>query len=156
MVGSHFSLQIVQTLKCMTTRGFEVFWSDFYLVNNTLGIFFVKYWASRKILMLPWLRKDKGHLISWAILLQLIFYTWCYPSKRAANFSRVLFNNTFMIPPSLQNYRQRRGGSRSTMSKLQVCVTCEKFLSIAVSLIIKQTRSLFRLSSDVQQVHRIS
>lgn len=49
--------------------------------------------------MLPWLRKDKGHLISWAILLQLIFYTWCYPSKRAAKFSRVLFNNTFMIPP---------------------------------------------------------
>lgn len=41
------------------------------------------------MLVLPVLEKDKDHLISRAILLQLILGTWCHLSKRAGNFSMI-------------------------------------------------------------------
>lgn len=96
------------------------------------------------------LRKDKDHLISRAILLQLILDTWCYSSKRAANFSMMFFNNTFTVPQFCKNFRQRRDfffkGRLNVQSHVRI--TYEKFLNICFSLVNKLNIFLSNLGSE--------
>lgn len=102
---NQFSLQISQILELLIILYLWGLFIRFLLsVNHTLDFFFffVKYWASRRIPLLPVQKKDKGHLISQVILLQLILGSWRYSSHRAGNFSRSLFHDTFPRTHSCQ------------------------------------------------------
>lgn len=90
------------------------------------------------------LEKDKDHLISRAILLQLILGTWCHLSKRAGNFSMIYLTRLSqdLSPARTTDKEETALVEGRHNAQWQVRITCDKFLNICFRLVTEQNISL--------------